>query len=210
MTTSDPEVEAIAKIAEALEAISDPAGRTRVLNYILSRYKVQPLALVQSGMPAQTPLSSAPAPVQDSMARKQSSKPLKAKPKRRSPGVVSDADPEPDIDIAGMVHHLKHMDNYAQIQSAILKKSTMVGRLLLAIKVYEDLHSEGTGLSCKDISKFFHQFNIRIAESNVAKAIRTSVIDYVTTSGLRGEGPRMRYTLSAIGRQKLDELIQAK
>jgi hypothetical protein len=192
--SNDSEHAAIGRIIQALHPLDDQQRRS-VIAYFVERFQVG-----RNGDATQH--SSGRTDVRKQRTTQGRRKAARARPQLDSEtGVLA-----PKVDIARLVNHFKQLDNFEEIEQAILDKTDLLNRVLLVLAMHREVVGNEDGLTSGDIVKFYSQLNIKIGQPNVSTMLSDRAKQYVMTDAVRVKGAIMRYRLSRPGIKKVTEL----
>jgi hypothetical protein len=115
-----------------------------------------------------------------------------------------------ELNLSSLVNTTKSCEEFDQIETNILDRSSVVDRLLLPLYVAHEYISEHLSLTSGDITKYLSQFSVNIAQPNIAKNLSSTASRYVIGDSIREKGRATRYRISRKGLAYLKSVIKGK
>lgn len=116
---------------------------------------------------------------------------------------------EPDVLILGIVNKIRECDESEKIQTNVLDKTNMEGKILLCFFISQK-YFKNAWLTTGDIEKITSVLGIKIAIGNVSNKIKGGLRQYLESGAVRKQGQPTPYRLNRKGVKRFEEIIYEK
>ncbi|MCJ7553668.1 MAG: hypothetical protein MUO34_07265 [Ignavibacteriaceae bacterium] len=131
------------------------------------------------------------------------SKPATPRSHKSSKKKESKEKKEEQLDISGLVNHIKEQDEYKHIEKNVLDKRDRLPKILMCF-YYAEKYLDTPYLTTGNVELITDQFSAKVKTSNVSTTIKDN-LKYFSQDQVRKQGALIRYKLNRTGTQEFEK-----